>query len=75
MFDDSEGGGKTMAMVYTLIATASLNKVDLEAWLTWVFERIADHKITHVDELMPSSYVVQASGRRSTCESSSARMS
>ena len=41
---------------YTLIETAKLNGVDPQAWLTDVLGRIADHKITRLDELTPWSY-------------------
>lgn len=37
---------------FALIKTAKLDKVDPPAWLTWVFARIADHKINRLDELM-----------------------
>ena len=60
MFAGSEGGGKAMAIAYTLIETAKLNKVDPQAWLTWVLARIADHKITRLDELMPWRYAASA---------------
>ncbi|MEP0670840.1 MAG: transposase domain-containing protein [Sulfitobacter pontiacus] len=30
-----------------------MNKVDPEAWLTWVLARVADQKITQLQELMP----------------------
>jgi len=46
-------GGKSAAIAYTLIETAKLNNVDPQAWLTWVLELIADHKITRIDELLP----------------------
>ena len=49
-----------MAIVYTFIETAKLNKVDPQAWLTWVFACIADHKITRLDELAPWRYAAQA---------------
>ena len=52
----SERGGKSAAIAYTLIETAKLNGVDPQAWLTNVLGRIADHKITKLDELMPWSY-------------------
>ena len=51
-----KGGGRSTAIVYTLIETAKLNGVDPQAWLTDVLGRIADHKITHVDELLPWHY-------------------
>ena len=56
MFAGSQRGGKAMAIAFTLIETAKLNKVDPQAWLTDVLERIADHKITKLDELMPWNY-------------------
>jgi len=60
MFAGSEGGGKAMAIAYTLIETAKLNGVDPQAWLTWVLGQIADHKITRLDELLPWRYAAQA---------------
>jgi transposase len=59
-FAGSEGGGKAMAIAYTLIETAKLNGVDPQAWLTDVLARIADHKITRLDELLPWHYAAQA---------------
>ena len=60
MFAGSEGGGKAIAIAFTLIETAKLNCVDPQAWLTWVLGRIADHKINRLDELLPRSYAAQA---------------
>ena len=53
LFVGSEAGGKSAAIAYTLIETARLNGVDPQAWLTDVLSRIADHKITKLDELLP----------------------
>ncbi|HET6593022.1 MAG TPA: IS66 family transposase [Xanthomonadales bacterium] len=53
LFMGSEGGGKAAAIAYTLVETAKLNGVDPQAWLTDVLGRIADHKITRIDELLP----------------------
>jgi len=53
LFMGSFGGGKAAAIAYTLIETAKMNGVDPEAWLTWVLERLPDHKINRIDELMP----------------------
>jgi len=41
------------AIMYTLIETARLNRVDPEAWLADVIARIADHPINRVDRLLP----------------------
>jgi len=60
MFAGSEGGGKAMAIAFTLIETAKLNDVDPQAWLTWVLAKIADHKITRLDELLPWRYAALA---------------
>ena len=48
------------AIAYTLIETAKLNGVDPQAWLTDVLGRIADHKITRIDELLPWRYAAAA---------------
>ncbi len=56
LFMGSEGGGKSAAIAYTLIETAKLNGVDPQAWLTDTLGRIADHKITRIDELLPWRY-------------------
>ncbi len=56
LFMGSEGGGQSAAITYTLIETAKLNGVDPQAWLTNVLGRIAEHKITRFDELLPWRY-------------------
>ncbi len=56
LFAGSEGGGKAAAIAYTLIETAKLNGIDPQAWLTDTLGRIADHKITRIDELLPWRY-------------------
>lgn len=45
-----------MAIAFTLIESAKLNKVDPQVWLTWVLERNADHKINRLDTQMPWNY-------------------
>jgi len=46
-------GIRSSAIAYTLIESAKLSGVDSQAWLTSVLGRIADHKITRIDELLP----------------------
>ena len=53
LFMGSIGGGKAAAIAYTLVETAKMNNIDPEAWLTWVLQRLPDHKINRIDELMP----------------------
>jgi hypothetical protein len=45
-----DGGGKIPWQV----------NVDPHAWLTWVLARIADHKITRIDDLLPWRYATVA---------------
>jgi transposase len=44
------------AIAYTLIETAKINKVNPEACLAWVLERIQDHPANRTHELLPWSY-------------------
>lgn len=55
----SRRSGKSAAIAYTLIETAKLNNVDPQAWLTWVLDRFADHKITRIYEMMPCRFAAQ----------------
>ena len=59
-FAGSEGGGRAMAVAYTLIETAKMNGVEPQAWLTDVLSRIADQKITRIDEFLPWRYAAKA---------------
>jgi len=59
LFMGSKGGGEAAAIAYTLIETARMNKVDPEAWLRWVLERFADHKMTRLEELMPWNWAAE----------------
>ena len=40
-------------VIYSLIGTSRLNGIEPFAYLRWVFERIADHPINRIDELLP----------------------
>lgn len=52
-FMGSDAGGERAAILYTLVQTARLNKIDPEAWLTDVLTRIADHPAHRLAELLP----------------------
>jgi hypothetical protein len=53
LFAGSDGGGQSAAAIYTLIGTARLNDIEPFAYLRAVLERIADHPINRIDELLP----------------------
>ena len=53
LFAGSDAGGEAAANIYTLIGTAMLNGIEPYAYLKTVFERIAEHPINRIDELLP----------------------
>ena len=53
LFVGSDAGGERAAALYSLIGTAKLNGIDPQAYLRHVLERIADHPINRVEELLP----------------------
>jgi transposase len=53
LFAGSDAGGERAACVYSLIGTALLNDRDPYLYLRHVLERIAEHPINRVEELLP----------------------
>ena len=70
LFMGSVAGGKSAAIAYTLIETAKMNKVNPEAWLAWVLERIQDHPANRMGDLMPWAYqdMIDAADREAEAE-------
>jgi transposase len=60
LFAGSDTGGERAAAMYSVIGSAKLNGLDPEAYLRHVLERIADHPISRVAELLPWSIALPA---------------
>ena len=59
LFAGSDRGGERAAVMYTLIVTAKLNSIDPQAWLANVLARIAEHRLSKLDELLPWNWKLQ----------------
>jgi|SRR5690606_14757038 transposase len=53
LFAGSEAGAETLARAMTLIESAKMNGLDSQAYITDLLDRIHDHKINRIDELLP----------------------
>jgi transposase len=53
LFAGSDQGGERAAAIYSLLGTAKLNGLDPELYLRHVLQRIADHPINRLDDLLP----------------------
>ena len=53
LFAGSDTGGERAAAIYSLLGTAKLNGLDPERFLRAVLERIAEHPINRLAELLP----------------------
>ena len=53
LFAGSDYGGQRAAAMYSLIGSAKLNGLDPEFYLRTVLARIADHPVSHIQDLLP----------------------
>jgi hypothetical protein len=53
LFMGSDSGGERAASFYSLIATAKLNGLDPYFYLRTVLDRIPEHPINRIQELLP----------------------
>lgn len=59
LFAGSDSGGERAAAMYSRIRSARPNGIDPEAYLHYVIERIADHPVNRVHELLPGIVAVR----------------
>jgi transposase len=57
LFAGSDGGAEHWAILVSLIETCKLNAIDPEAYLVWLFRKLAHpRRMADVDELLPWAY-------------------
>ena len=57
LFAGADTGAETLARAMTVVETAKLNGLDPQAYLADILDRIHDHKINRLDELLPWNWV------------------
>ena len=65
LFAGSDDGGERAAAIYSLLGTAKLNGIEPEGYLRYVLERIADHPINRIEELLPWNVAANLSAAHS----------
>jgi hypothetical protein len=66
LFFGSDGGGENAAAIYTLLGTAKIGGLDPELYLRHVMERIAEHPVNHLHELLPWNLAAALPSRSTT---------
>lgn len=72
LFFGSDTGGERAAIIYALVETCELNKIDPHSYLQYVIERIADHPINKIEQLLPWNVADQIKQRSSAPEAKAA---
>jgi transposase len=59
LFFGADSGGERAAIIYTIVESCKLNRIDPQRYLKFVLERIADHPINRIEELLPWNVIDQ----------------
>src|ERR1700682_2279275 len=59
LFFGSDSGGERAAIIYSLVESCKFNHIDPQRYLHYVLERIADHPINRIEELLPWNLIDQ----------------
>jgi IS66 C-terminal element len=65
LFAGSDNGGERAAAIYSLLGSAKLNGLDPEIYLQHVLERIADHPISKIKDLLPWNVSIESANDQS----------
>ena len=65
LFAGSDNGGERAAAIYSLLGSAKLNGLDPEIYLQHVLERIADHPISKINDLLPWNVSIESANDQS----------
>lgn len=60
LFAGADTGAETLASAMTIIETAKMNGIDPQAYLADLLDRIHDHKINRINELLPWNWTPAA---------------
>ena len=63
LFAGSHKAAQRAAMMYSFFATCKINDIEPLAWLTDVLNRIPEHKVNKLSELLPQNWKSQSSPR------------
>ena len=61
LFAGSHDGAKRAAVIYSLLGTARLHKVNPYEWLKYVFQVMRSHPVNRIHELLPHNYAIDSS--------------
>jgi len=56
LFAGSEKGAQRIAIIYSLIGTCKMNNINPVDWLKDVLDKINDHPINRISELLPQNW-------------------